>query len=283
MATVDVIANRNTASEILGKAYFETDTNSFIVYNGYGWVELQSDGTGAAVPFSQYSVDFDGANDYMETGVPIVTGTTPISMSGWVYLTSTPANYDQALAIRGSTNKGTARMLGFVGGKLHFNTFASELVGTTTLSLNTWYHIAATCASSGAAKVYLNGALEASGDVTYNSVASGNTFTIGLGGTTEYLPAKIDEAAIWDSVLSDGGVSTGQTAGGDIATLYNSGVPADLTSYSPVGWWRMGDDSNDSPVDGGNVTGIQDSSGNGNHATQSTASSQPTFSTDVPA
>lgn len=48
MATVDVIANRSTASEILGKAYFETDTNSFIVYNGSGWVELQSDGTGAA-------------------------------------------------------------------------------------------------------------------------------------------------------------------------------------------------------------------------------------------
>jgi hypothetical protein len=209
----------------------------------------------------------------METGVPIVTGTSPISLSGWVYLTSTPSNYDQALAIRGSTLFRTARMLGFVNGVLHFNTFASELRGTTSVSVNTWHHIAATCTSSGAARVYLNGVLEASGSVIYNSVASGNTFVIALGGVGEALPAKIDEAAVWDSVLSDGGVSTGQTAGGDIATLYNSGVPADISSLSPLGWWRMGDN------DGGTGTTITDQGSGGNDGTLTNG---PTFSTDVP-
>jgi hypothetical protein len=223
---------------------------------------------------NQYSVSLDGTDDYMETGVPIVTGTSPISMSGWVYLTSTPDAYDQALAIRGDGSYGTARMLGFVSGRLHFNTFASQKVGTTTLSLNTWYHIAATCTSSGAAKVYLNGVLEASGNVLYNSVASVDTFTIGLGGTTEHLPAKIDEAAIWDSVLSDGGVSTGQPAEGDIATLYNNGVPADISSLSPVGWWRMGDGT-----EAGSGTTVYDMSSNSNNGTLTNG---PTFSTTVP-
>ena len=50
MATVDVIANRSSGTQAVGKAYFETDTNSFIVYNGIGWVELHSDGTGSATP-----------------------------------------------------------------------------------------------------------------------------------------------------------------------------------------------------------------------------------------
>ena len=272
MATLNTVtSSTRPASPAAGEAYFETDTNKIIVWTGSEWTEIVSD---YAPSYSnQYSVDFDGTNDYMETGVPIVTGTTPISMSGWVYLTSTPADYDQVLAIRGLTSAGTARMLGFVGGKLHFNTFRSQRVGTTTLSLNTWYHIAATCTNTGAAKAYLNGVLEASGNVTYNSVASGNTFTVARGGVGEAIPAKIDEAAIWDSVLSDGGVSTGQTAGGDIATLYNSGVPGDISSLSPVGWWRMGDN------DSGTGTTITDQGSGGNNGTLTNG---PTFSTDVP-
>jgi hypothetical protein len=62
-----------------------------------------------------------------------------------------------------------------------------------------------------------------------------------------------------------------------VAALASGGKPANLSSYDPVAWIRMGDDSNDSPVAAGNITGITDSSGNGNDATQSTASSQPTF------
>jgi hypothetical protein len=95
----------------------------------------------------------------------------------------------------------------------------------------------------GTAKVYLDGVLEASGSVTYNSVASGNTFTVARGGTTEYVPAKIDDVAVWNEALGDGGVSVGGTATGDIATLYNSGVPGNILSIGsgPKGWWRMGD------------------------------------------
>ncbi len=83
----------------------------------------------------------------------------------------------------------------------------------------------------------------------------------------------MDEVAIIGSALSDGGVSTGQTAGGDIATLYNSGVPGNLSSFNPIGWWRMGDD------DGGTGTTITDQGSGGNDGTLING---PTFSTDVP-
>lgn len=46
MASIDTIADRSTGSAVAGKAYFETSTNKFIIYNGSSWVEIDSDGTG---------------------------------------------------------------------------------------------------------------------------------------------------------------------------------------------------------------------------------------------
>jgi len=42
----------------------------------------------------------------------------------------------------------------------------------------------------------------------------------------------VDELAIWDSDRS-----------GDVATIYNSGTPTDLSNLTnaPLHWWRMGD------------------------------------------
>lgn len=52
MATIDTIADRSAGSAVAGKAYFETSTNRFIVYNGSSWVELHSDGTGSAFAYN---------------------------------------------------------------------------------------------------------------------------------------------------------------------------------------------------------------------------------------
>ena len=73
----------------------------------------------------------------------------------------------------------------------------------------------------------------------------------------------VDEVAIWDSALSSS----------DITDIYNSGTPVDLTSYSPNGWWRMGDN------DGGTGTTITDQGSGGNDGTLTNG---PTFSTNVP-
>jgi len=59
----------------------------------------------------------------------------------------------------------------------------------------------------------------------------------------------------------------------NISDIYNGGEPTDLDSYSPVGWWRMGDNN------GGTGTTITDEGSGGNNATLVNG---PTFSTDVP-
>lgn len=48
MATLQTVATREGGIDFpAGKAYFETSTNKFIVWNGESWIELHSDGVGA--------------------------------------------------------------------------------------------------------------------------------------------------------------------------------------------------------------------------------------------
>jgi len=51
MATLDIVTTRPAGtSHVDGKAYFETSTNQFIVWDATDgeWIQLDSDGTGAA-------------------------------------------------------------------------------------------------------------------------------------------------------------------------------------------------------------------------------------------
>lgn len=290
MATVDVIANRSTASEILGKAYFETDTNSFIVYNGSGWVELQSDGTGAAAAYSLYSLNFDGSTDFIDTGSTFEsTYQSSHTISFWFKLDNTSGLQSLFGAWSGPTSQNAIYFDGSAN-ITHRYRVASDPKSTLSASFTpdtNWHHYAVTLTQDGSnldVKAYLDGVYKStvSNAITMSGFSQSLNSYIGLrNGSTGYLDGKMDDVAIFGSALSDGGVSTGQSAEGDIANLYNNGVPGELP-VSAVAHYRMGDDSNDSPVDGASVSGIQDSSGNGNHATQSTASNQPTFSTEVP-
>lgn len=294
MATVDVIANRSTASEILGKAYFETETKSFIVYNGYGWVELESDGTGSAAPYSEYSLNFDQTgsnNDFLKTtSSPEALFTSDYTVSIWYKRNETVAG---GKWIFGSDYRGNGKniiKLYELNGYLTYNAQAQSASATVSFAHaadTDWHHYAISATQSGNSviyKAYLDGVYKNTATATQTLSNYDNPYSMGIGaGYSEsafsHASVNVDDFAIFESALSDGGVSTGQTAQGNIAALYNGGVPAVLPVSAGL-HYRMGDDSNDSPVDGGNVTGIQDSAGS-NHGTTD-ANYQPTFSTDVP-
>mgnify|MGYP001497513406 CR=1 FL=1 len=44
---------------------------------------------------------------------------------------------------------------------------------------------------------------------------------------------KIDETAIFNKVLTQA----------EVSQVYNNGYAADLTSLSPISWWRLGEDA----------------------------------------
>ena len=56
----------------------------------------------------------------------------------------------------------------------------------------------------------------------------------------------MDEVSIWGTALS----------AADVLTLYNSGIPSDLSSAlssTPDGWWRMGDGVGDANPSSGDI------------------------------
>ena len=315
MATLQTVETRDTGTNFpAGKAYFETSTNKFIVWNGTQWIELHSDGTGSAF-INDYSVSFTHGK-YLTTNYSHIPNGTDysFSMSYWIRLNSQDYSRNTGLSPTiGSNNAGAGGFYLLQASSVH-NSFPNGLIlawyttagqpansgwapeslggigAAAPLGDGEWHHIALTVASDGInKKVYFDGgdsiitASNASNNAgspfatvtgsAYGGSRSGFSYKIGSFQNDYYgLDGNFDEIAFFETELS----------GSDVAAIYNGGLPDSLTAYNPAALFRMGDDDSDSPVDGGSVASITDSSGNGYTATQATASIQPTFSTSVP-
>ena len=125
-----------------------------------------------------------------------------------------------------------------------------------TISSGSWHHVAIVRDSSNNITIYVNGVSRAtgsdSGAIVLQNLTDPNNSYEGLA----------DEYALWDSDQS-----------ANISAIYSSGVPADLKDYSPLHWYRMGDNN------GGTGTIITDQGSGGEDGTLTNG---PTFSTDVP-
>ena len=206
---------------------------------------------GGAFP-NQYSVSFDGSDDYMSvTQDSAINISGDISLSAWINRTSTSgynAIYTKRVVFGSmnyqfTINNSNGKIgLGHSGGSFVYNT-------TTTLSTNTWYHVAVTV-SSGTAQFYVNGVV---GDSFTGISITATTQDLILGATVgfNYFGGLIDEASIFNSALSASDIST-LRGGASAGTL---GLPADISSLNPVAWWRMGDGSDGSGNADGTVVG----------------------------
>lgn len=284
MATIDTIADRSSGSAIAGKAYFETSTNKFIVFNGTAWIELDSDGVGAVYE-NRWGASFDKTStDGLQTPAGTFNlGNSPFTFSVWFKASSLAANYHAVF--RAGSGASAATMFITSGGDVQFSDWSNVQISSGfTVTTGAWHHAAFVKSTAGSTSIdmYVDGIFRNSGSLTISDfTGSNNTIGhIGNGGSTWPFDGKIDEFAFWDTALS----------AADITKIYNgtapNGKPTDLTlagSYDTdrtanlKGYWRMGDDSSDSATSGGSIATITDSSGNGNDATQSTASAQPTF------
>jgi len=276
MATIDTIANRSGGTTTLGKAYFETDTNSFIVYNGSGWVELQSNGTPAAFQ-NQYSLAFDGVDDGLQAGSAItLSGSSAWTVSFWVKGLSTSGN-NNTWSILNSDAAGYSGD-GFIQfGTRHANQDAFFVVVdgdsyiyagyNSSMFHNQWNHFAYTHDGSGTRTVYVNGTQRGQRTgVTSDMFANGSTWLYGKPGISQALPVALDEIALIPSDES-----------GDLSVFWDTaptsttqGTAADISGLNPTNWWRMENGSGSTVTDHGSA---------GNHAT---IQNQSTFSSDTP-
>jgi hypothetical protein len=102
--------------------------------------------------------------------------TTGITIESWIYIKSYGISYADNrsifIGLNDSTTTNTANCWSFgpnINGKLSFfywNGSAQFVVGTTTLNLNTWYNISMSCTTGGLIKIFLNGIIENSAQVS---------------------------------------------------------------------------------------------------------------------
>ena len=228
--------------------------------------DLAASGGGGGGLTNTYSLSFDGTDDKVSIAHDSSLNlTTALTISAWVkYTSGTLAGYPQILSKRSGN---TSYQLNIKNtGELYFGVDGTSFVtANTALSAGTWHHVAVTWTSgTGAVAFYLDGAADGTG--TSKTTMSTNAGVLEIGKNpsfSNWYTGLMDEFALFNSVLS----------ASDITSIYNSGVPGDISSLSPVSWWRMGDN------DGGTGTTITDQGSGGNDGT---LVSGPTFSTDTP-
>lgn len=201
---------------------------------------------------ADYAVSFDGANDYVDLGTDssLDVAGSDFSAALWFrHSSSSNSATDGILTIGGFTNKfflglglssGGVDKVGFgVGSAFYYN-------AGSNLNDNEWHLFVATV-SSGTATIYVDGSSES---FTTGSASIGSYNRLGDGFYGNY-GGRLDNIAIFSSALSSS----------DVSAIYSAGRQGNLSSYSPVAWWKGGDSDN------GTGTSMTDDSSNSNTGT----------------
>ncbi len=211
-----------------------------------------------------HSLSFDGVTDYCSFTQTTFSASSGLTLSAWVNFSSLPSDQEPIIGEDGNTgfwSFNPSNKYFYFKDSTGSQYFAGAWSGTP--AINTWYHfmvIDSGAGISGSAKAYIDGAFV--GNFNGTGFASVALDSIARAGG-RYFPGLIDEVAIWES---------DQTA--NISTIYNSGSADDLTSLSPLHWWRMGD------FEGGATSTVKDQGGAG--TTLDLSINGATASTDTP-
>ena len=216
------------------------------------------------------SIELDGIDDYVSVANSSslqITGA--LSISFWLYgqtngthtgvITKTPNTSSLGSNTQYHIQFQNSNQLRFAvtGCDLYAG---QETTGTVpTVTVGSWQHIAMTWNGTDTMTIYKDGS-QVCTKVQSTTIVS-NTSPVWLGRRAGFglLLGKLDEVAIFNTELSSS----------DISSIGSSVI--DLSTYSPVSWWRCGD--------GDTAPTLTDNGSGGNDGTMNNFS---TFSTDVP-
>tara|TARA_R110000744_G_scaffold214991_2_gene333838 strand:+ start:2127 stop:4289 length:2163 start_codon:yes stop_codon:yes gene_type:complete len=207
---------------------------------------------------ADYLVPNNSLQDYVfnfnQDTINIANGSTiarqqTISYSAWVNadsLTTTQYIVGNSSVLTGGTgiyisNTGAYpnRLVFQIGDPVNFSTQSYLNSAVENLSnyvnINEWFHVAASWDGT-TSKIYING-IERS---TWTPNQSTNTYTIAnwkngfvIGRNTTNVDApfsgELSNIAFWDVGLTPA----------QVTTIYNNGTPVDISSLSPVSWWKL--------------------------------------------
>lgn len=242
--------------ELYLKKAGSTDAGSIVVYDSGAWKTFANEyAPGGLV--NDYSLSFDGTNDFVNLGTDTsldVAG-SDFSVALWFKHSNTSNSVTDGLLTIGTfTNKffvglgnGTANVdkvsFGYGAGSLgwYFNAGSG-------LNDSEWHLFVATV-SSGTVTIYVDAVSES---YSTGGAAIGAYNYLGRG-NYGYYGGKLDNIAVFNSALSSS----------EVSSIYSAGRQGNLSSYSPVGWWKGGES------DSGTGTTLTDDSTNSNTGTLS--------------
>jgi hypothetical protein len=203
---------------------------------------VQSDLT-RKLPFSNYSITFDGTADYFSinsSGALDTFHANPFSISLWfkytggtrVLVTKQETASASTQVVYIYTNAGN--ILWYGGG------VSPSATSSGGLSDGNWHHAVFVAESDTVARIYIDG-VDDTADIAKDRIGTGsNTGSIILGTNYNkdnfFFNGEMSNAAIWTSALTPE----------EILDLYNNGIPTNLnTSFTPGPpnyWWPMDED-----------------------------------------
>ena len=206
------------------------------------------------------STTFDGIDAFVDCG-----NDSSLQMSGkfsisiWLKYSAAFTGY----AFSGCGNKYGIYMQSNLINLQHRNTsnVFKSVSSTSAFNDGNWHHVLGVNDGTNLL-LYIDGVLNNSNALGGASITSTLSARIGSISTTSgwEFSGNIDEVAVWNSDQS-----------ANVSAIYNSGVPNDISSLSPLSWWRCGDEDT-SPT-------LTDNGSGGNDGTMTNFT---TFSTDVP-
>jgi hypothetical protein len=241
-----------------GDAYFETDTNNYIIYDGASWRGYASDG----IPFAKgsTSADFDGTDDYISVAdadnLSFGDGSSdsPFSITAWIKPDTSVGGFrivsksDASNAEYVFSTDGSGNLRVWICDSTFSNAIGQKTTGG--LTADTWQHVAMTYSGSGASsgiKLYINNAAASLTDSSSGSYTAMENHSMAvdigrlvLSGGTSYADGHMDDVAIIDKELSTT----------ELSSIYNSNIyPVETVSL-----YRFEGNANDS-VGSNNGTG----------------------------
>ncbi len=203
-----------------------------------------------SVMAADYSLQFDGSNDYVDCGTTSNFELTNVSIEAWVYLEANGTYQSIVSKLEHSGSRegyellinNTSQIMFSVG-----NNWSdwSSATSSTTLSINTWYHIAGTYDGS-TIRIYINGVED--GNASYTNGITNSIYALNLArrpNGSQYFTGKLDEVKIWSDART--------------STEIQNNMNTDVTGQSNlVAYYKMSD---------GTGTSLTDNSGNGNTGT----------------
>ena len=198
---------------------------------------------GGGAPFANtYSLDFDGIDDYFDTGYSYdATVNNNLSLSFWINSTRSGTFIFPLSITTGAGASGYPNAIVMIWNKkLLIQDRTGWNFGSALINDGNWHNIVVTAAYSGNTTAGTNLNMYVDGNLTpdiststmssgTNSYLQGTLFLGNFNGVDKPMTCILDEVAVWESILSTE----------EITSLYNSGTPTTISGA--VAWYRMGD------------------------------------------